>query len=104
MERRGIEDVVFCINRYMEGLVKCIAKHGGDIIKFISDALIVVWPKKDDKEDMLVTVQRSIQCTLEMQQELNNQQIMKDFSRLSVKVFCVLYIYYIPPRTLIPNP
>lgn len=33
----------------MEDLVKIIANYGGDIIKFIGDAMIVVWPEKVDE-------------------------------------------------------
>ena len=43
---RGNEELAFCINRYMEGMVKNLAKFGGDIIKFVGDAMIVMWPRK----------------------------------------------------------
>lgn len=42
---RGNEDLAFCINRYMEGMVKHLLKYGGDIIKFVGDAMIVMWPQ-----------------------------------------------------------
>ena len=45
---RGCEELAFCMNRYMEGLVKGLSKYGGDIIKFIGDALIVVWPRSNE--------------------------------------------------------
>ena len=32
------------MNRYTEGLIKIIVKYGGDIIKFVGDAMIIVWP------------------------------------------------------------
>ncbi len=41
---RGNEELAFCINRYMEGMVKALGKYGGDIIKFVGDAMIVMWP------------------------------------------------------------
>ena len=41
---RGNEELAFCINRYMEGMVKSLGKYGGDIIKFVGDAMIVMWP------------------------------------------------------------
>jgi len=85
MGARGAEDLVFCINRYMEGLVKCIEKYGGDIIKFVGDAMIVLWPKVD-KEPLMITVKKAVQSALEIQQELNNKQIMQNVSKLSVKV------------------
>ena len=41
---RGPEELAFCINRYMEGCIKNLSKYGGDIIKFVGDAMIVMWP------------------------------------------------------------
>ena len=29
----------------MEGMVKSLGKYGGDIIKFVGDAMIVMWPR-----------------------------------------------------------
>jgi len=45
---RGNEELAFCINRYMEGMVKNLGKYGGDIIKFVGDAMIVMWPPTDE--------------------------------------------------------
>ncbi len=82
---RGAEELVFCINRYMEGLIKCIAKYGGDIIKFVGDAMIVVWPRGED-ESLQTTIRKAVQSALEIQAELNNKRIMQNVSKLSVKV------------------
>ena len=41
---RGNEELAFCINRYMEGMVTNLDQYGGDIIKFVGDAMIVMWP------------------------------------------------------------
>lgn len=43
---RGNEELAFCINRYMEGMIKIIGKYGGDIIKFVGDAMIIMWPEE----------------------------------------------------------
>ena len=48
---RGNEELAFCINRYMEYMVKNIYKFGGDVIKFVGDAMIVMWPKIDESVD-----------------------------------------------------
>ncbi len=69
------------INRYMEDLVKIIAKYGGDIIKFIGDAMIVLWPPKvkDRKSiqikrdhpstdsSLLTNCRKAVQCAIEIQ-------------------------------------
>lgn len=48
--RKGImgnETLAFSINRYMEGMVQNLNLYGGDIIKFVGDAMIVMWPPVD---------------------------------------------------------
>ena len=42
---RGNEDLAFCINRYLECMIKSLQKFGGDIIKFVGDAMIIMWPE-----------------------------------------------------------
>jgi len=86
---RGNEELAFCINRYMEGMVKCLGKYGGDIIKFVGDAMIVMWPRtaEDDAAKGTETVVRkAVQCALDIQKELNNKKIMSTVTNLSVKV------------------
>ncbi|CAI2376171.1 unnamed protein product [Moneuplotes crassus] len=88
MGSRGCEELSFCMNRYMESIVKGLGKYGGDIIKFVGDAMIVVWPRDvDNPDDDLVSVSRkAIKCAIDIQAELNGKQIMKNISSLSVKL------------------
>jgi class 3 adenylate cyclase len=74
---RGNEELAFCINRYMEGMVKSLGKYGGDIIKFVGDAMIVMWPvvastnnisNEDANGDArVITVRKAIQCAWDIQ-------------------------------------
>lgn len=48
---RGNEELSFCINRYMEGMVRNLSKYGGDIIKFVGDAMIIMWPTVPDSDN-----------------------------------------------------
>ncbi len=109
---RGNEELAFCINRYMEGMVKALGKYGGDIIKFVGDAMIVMWPRfttsssdnggasptggskdpqksvafKDEIDDRVTVVRKAVQCAIDIQNELNNKKIMSNVTNLSVKV------------------
>ena len=87
---QGNEDLAFCINRYMEGMVKYLNQYGGDIIKFVGDAMIVMWPPIDTESQFcesykVDTIRRAIQCSQDIQKEMNSRQIMPGIS-LSVKV------------------
>ncbi len=70
----------------MEGMVKILGKYGGDIIKFVGDALIVMWPEEQGKDGASMTVRKAIQCSLDIQKEMNNFQVITGVSALSVKV------------------
>ena len=41
----------FIFNKFMELLINIIGKNGGDIIKFVGDALMVIWPSLEENED-----------------------------------------------------
>ena len=41
---QGNEELALSINRYMDGMVNYLNQYGGDIIKFVGDAMIVMWP------------------------------------------------------------
>ena len=62
-------------------------KYGGDIVKFVGDAMIVLWPPLADPPPALADrARRAGQCALEIQSEFHNKQTMQGFSRLSVKI------------------
>ena len=71
------EFISFCFNRFMELLINIIGKNGGDIIKFVNDALMVIWPSIDDNEeknDLQESCIRAFQCA---------KQILKKMIKLN---------------------
>ena len=74
----GTEQIAWNINRYFEQLIKIIRGQGGDIIKFAGDALFVLFKQEINKQCV-------INCALEIQQQLNNLEVVKNV-RLSVKI------------------
>ena len=84
--QRGNEELAFCINRYMEGMVSNLNQCGGDIIKFVGDAMIVMWPTiGSGGETKESTIRMAIQCAQSIQKSMNNIQIIPG-ATLSVKV------------------
>lgn len=74
---QGNEDLAFCINRYMEGMVRYLNQYGGDIIKFVGDAMIVMWPPIDTSATnfdtlKMDTIRRAIQCSQDIQKTMHN--------------------------------
>lgn len=75
---QGNEDLAFCINRYMEGMVKYLNQYGGDIIKFVGDAMIVMWPPVDTENQFsetlkVDTIRRAVQCSQDIQKEMHSR-------------------------------
>lgn len=44
----GVETVTTHLNNYFGTMIDMIASHGGDIVKFAGDALMVIWPTEYD--------------------------------------------------------
>ena len=67
------EFISFCFNRFMELLINIIGKNGGDIIKFVGDALMVIWPSIDDNEeknDLQESCIRAFQCAKQIKEKM----------------------------------
>lgn len=39
---RGAEEVSICLNNYWENLVRITTKSGGDVFKYVGDAVVIV--------------------------------------------------------------
>lgn len=84
----GAELLAFALTRYMELLVKSIGKSGGDIFKFAGDAMIVIWPppqNKNDDEELTTLCRQAIQSSLDIQSKLHEIKLVEDI-KLSVKI------------------
>jgi class 3 adenylate cyclase len=76
----------------MEGMCRNLGKYGGDIIKFVGDAMIIMWPQPenvpeaDRRENAQFTCRKAIQCAIDIQKEMNNFQVIQGVASLSVKI------------------
>eukprot|EP01017_Pseudomicrothorax_dubius_P008187 TRINITY_DN12666_c0_g1_i1.p1 TRINITY_DN12666_c0_g1~~TRINITY_DN12666_c0_g1_i1.p1 ORF type:complete len:421 (+),score=64.82 TRINITY_DN12666_c0_g1_i1:2-1264(+) len=83
----GAELLAFALNRYMELLVKAIARSGGDIFKFAGDAMIVLWPppQNDSDEELAILLRQAIQSALDIQAKLHDTCLIENI-KLRVKI------------------
>ena len=75
--------------------VAIVTNSGGDIVKFVGDALIVLFqpPRRNDADEeeeasdveVATALHRATQCALQIQRELHNYALADDV-RLSVKL------------------
>ena len=83
--RVGPEFLTFCINRYMEQIINIIGANGGDIFKFVGDAIMVIWPPDGSPNFLKNACKRACQCAMDIQKQLNDLEIIEG-KRLSVKI------------------
>jgi len=79
----GTEQLSRSLNDYLGRIIDLVVDHGGDITKILGDALLPVWPARD--EDLATATRRAIGCGLAIASKLNNVQVEQGV-RLSVKV------------------
>ena len=83
--RVGPEFLTFCINRYMEQIINIIGANGGDIFKFVGDAIMVIWPPDGSPNFLKNACKRACQCAMDIQKQLNDLEIIEG-KKLSVKI------------------
>lgn len=81
------EETVSLLNSYFDRMIKVILKHKGIIVDFFGDALLVFFDPLDGP--VKPSVQRSLGCAIEMQQELqrfNEQDRAETFPELRMGI------------------
>lgn len=81
----GAEELTYLLNVYFEEIIELFTVHGGDVVKFAGDAVLVVWPVGHTDDDLRTVALRAAQCGLLVQTMLHNQQITESV-RLSFRV------------------
>ncbi len=64
-DRLAPETVVEILNRYFDCQVPAIRKHGGEILKFMGDGLLAVFPVAEDESDISEVCGRALQAARE---------------------------------------
>lgn len=76
--REGAEQVAMTLNAHLGPLVAVVEAHGGDIVKFAGDALLVSWRIDDDTLDLRTALLAAAQCGLAMQAEVGRRRHTTD--------------------------
>lgn len=67
LAHRGAHVISAAVNSYLTELLNIIKKHGGDVIKFAGDAILVVW--EGDEQELEINVLCAARCVLELQRD-----------------------------------
>ena len=61
-ERLPPQDMVDLLNRYFDCQVPVILDHGGEVLKFIGDGLLAIFPLSEDGADAEAVCGRALDC------------------------------------------
>ena len=86
------------LNSVFGELIELINAHGGDIVKFSGDALLVLWPA--DEGTRSTAMRRAIQCGLAIQESVNGRRV-DGATEISLNVIVSVGDVY---RELVGNP
>ncbi len=87
----GAEAVTQMVNAYFDELINTIDSHGGDVVKFTGDGLLVLWPcspgpsTQEKMAGLQAVVRRAAYCGLQMQKRLHNYRTA-DGTPLSMRI------------------
>lgn len=70
----GNETLSANLNKYFSMMSRIVASHGGDIIKYAGDAMLVIWPEHSGMA-LSERIGRAGQCALELQQNLHTASL-----------------------------
>jgi class 3 adenylate cyclase len=83
---RGAHVMSSVVNAYLERLLQIIHRHGGDVIKFAGDAIIVIW--EGDEQELEINVLCAARCVLELQQKAGEHAV--DGTKHIFRIHCGL--------------
>lgn len=86
------------LNSVLGELIDLINAHGGDIVKFSGDALLVLWPA--DEGPRSIATRRAVQCGLAVQESVNGRRV-DGATEISLNVIVSVGDVY---RKLVGNP
>eukprot|EP00002_Diphylleia_rotans_P020458 TRINITY_DN3969_c0_g2_i1.p1 TRINITY_DN3969_c0_g2~~TRINITY_DN3969_c0_g2_i1.p1 ORF type:complete len:2015 (-),score=364.82 TRINITY_DN3969_c0_g2_i1:559-6603(-) len=80
----GVEILTEHLNAYFDQLIGLVEVHGGDILKFAGDAVLVMWYGEEDPKNIC---RRCVQCALDIQQYLNKYDFSGDKDRSKLDLY-----------------
>jgi class 3 adenylate cyclase len=72
----GAENLLKHLTKYFSSMISIISKSGGELVEFTGDALLVVFPKSDKKDDTLRAVRAVRRCQFKNAYRCSQWQIL----------------------------
>ncbi|MGI9450163.1 MAG: adenylate/guanylate cyclase domain-containing protein [Geminicoccaceae bacterium] len=72
-ERRGRDQLLGLLNQYFDRMAEPVAEHGGEILKFIGDAMLAIFPLDDTAEED--ACERALNAAIQAQKAMANLNV-----------------------------
>lgn len=82
----GPEKLTAVLNDYFTHLVRIVAEHGGDVLKFAGDAVLAIWRDGQEDRDLAYAAWRAAQCGIAIQAALRDYRVGPDALSLRVAI------------------
>ena len=86
VSHRGAHALSNMVNDYLERLLALVDLHGGDVVKFAGDAVLIVWEGQQD--DLELNVVTAAKCVTEMMQHAGSHPV--EGTDLAFRIHCGL--------------
>jgi len=83
---RGAHTISSIVNAYLSRLLAIISKHGGDVVKFAGDAVLVVWEGKET--ELEINLLTAAKCVMELQEAAGSHPV--EGTSLHFRIHCGL--------------
>ena len=77
------------VNAYLDRLLQIVKDHGGDVVKFAGDAVLVVWEGGEKDSDLELNVRTAARCVWTLQQQAGSHTV-PGMGDLQFRIHCGL--------------
>ena len=90
--RLSADELKYHCNEYFGMLLGVIARHGGDVIKFLGDAFFVLWPAAPDAPELTKAANawRAARCAVDVMRSCSTYDCGSGSSAVSLRLHCGL--------------
>jgi class 3 adenylate cyclase len=81
---KGAHALSSVVNSYLSRILQIVHNHGGDVVKFAGDAVLVVW--EGEEKDIELNVLCAAQCVIELQEKAGAHPV--EGTSLIFKIHC----------------
>ncbi len=81
----GSDELTELLKTHFKELTNILTDHGGDVVKFTSDRMFVLWATQTSNESMDAATLRAAQCAFVLNSTIHNRSIVDDLT-LSLKM------------------